>query len=369
MKSIYTIYTFARIDILRAFRDKVALFFIFVFPLIFLFVFGGIFGKSSEISFNVALISSADNQFTTNFVKQMKKDDLIKVSSEIKNTDDAKEKMKRGEIDAIIKLPSNFGEVQSGQQYPSGQAQIIYDQNSEQAGQALTSVLAGVFKQINQKVTGTSAEPFTVKAISTKEPGLSSFDYIFSGLLGFSILSLGIFGPTTVFPRMKQQGILRRYHTTTLKVWEYFVANVLSQVFIGIISVALMFAVALVFFNLNMQGDYLSLLMMVLLGTTVIFGIGLAIGGWAKNENQAAPLANLITFPMMFLSGTFFPRFLMPEWLQTASAFLPLTPIVDSFRMIITEGKTVFELGPEIGIIAAWGIVVYAIAFKVFRWE
>lgn len=369
MKSLYTIYTFARIDILRSFRDKVALFFIFVFPLIFLFVFGGIFGKSSEISFNVALISNANNQFTTNFVKQMKKDDLIKVSSEIKNTDDAKEKMKRGEIDAIIKLPSNFGEVQSGQQYPSGQAQIIYDQNSEQAGQALTSVLAGVFKQINQKVTGTPAEPFTVKAISTKEPGLSSFDYIFSGLLGFSILSLGIFGPTTVFPRMKQQGILRRYHTTTLKVWEYFVANVLSQVFIGIISVALMFAVALVFFNLNMQGDYLSLLMMVLLGTTVIFGIGLAIGGWAKNENQAAPLANLITFPMMFLSGTFFPRFLMPEWLQTVSAFLPLTPIVDSFRMIITEGKTLFELGSEIGIIAAWGVIVYAIAFKVFRWE
>lgn len=369
MKSLYTIYTFARIDILRAFRDKVALFFIFIFPLIFLFVFGGIFGKSSEISFKVALISNADNQFTTNFVREMKKDDLIKVSSDIKDTDDAKEKMKRGEIDAIIKLPRDFGEVQPGNTYPTGQAQILYDQNSEQAGQALTSVLSSVFKQINQKVTGALVEPFTVKSVSTKEPGLSSFDYIFSGLLGFSILSLGIFGPTTVFPRMKQQGILRRYHTTTLRVWEYFVANVFSQVFIGVISVALMFAVALIFFNLNMQGDYLSLLAVVLFGTTVVFGVGLAIGGWAKNENQAAPLANLITFPMMFLSGTFFPRFLMPEWLQTASAFLPLTPIIDSFRMIITEGKTLFDLGPEMGIIAIWGLVVYTVAFKVFRWE
>lgn len=369
MKSLYTIYTFARIDILRAFRDKVALFFIFVFPLIFLFVFGGIFGKSNEISFKVAVLSSSNSQFAKDFVGTLKKDKLLEVNKEIKTTEDAKEKMKRGEIDAIIKLPKQFGEVQPGQQYPSGQAQILYDQNSEQAGQALSSVLSGVFKQINQKITGASAEPFSVTATSTKEAGLSSFDYIFSGLLGFSILSLGIFGPTTIFPRMKQQGILRRYHTTTLKVWQYFTANVLSQVFIGVISVALMFAVALIFFDLNMQGDYLSLLTIVLLGTTVIFGIGLAVGGWAKNENQAAPLANLITFPMMFLSGTFFPRFLMPDWLQNVSAILPLTPIIDSLRMITTEGKNIFELGPEIGIMLAWGIVIYAIAFKVFRWE
>src|SRR5690606_7228210 len=100
-----------------------------------------------------------------------------------------------------------------------------------------------------------------------------------------------------------------------------------------------------------------------------LFGIGLAVGGWAKNENQAAPLAQLITFPMMFLSGVFFPVFLMPEWLQSITRFIPLTPIVDSIRLIVTEGQSIFELGPQLAIIGAWIVVVYVIAFRVFRWE
>jgi ABC-2 type transport system permease protein len=118
-----------------------------------------------------------------------------------------------------------------------------------------------------------------------------------------------------------------------------------------------------------MNGDYISLVLMVVLGVAVLFGIGLAVGGWAKNENQAAPLANLITFPMMFLSGTFFPRFLMPEWLQQASGLLPLTPVIDGLRLIVTEGKTILELGPQVALLVGWGIIVYVIAFRVFRWE
>lgn len=368
MDKFRSVITFALIDIKRSFRDKTALFFIFVFPLIFLFVFGGIFGGNNDISFNVALLNKADNEFTTQFLKNAQKDDLIKVNKDIKTEADAREKMKRGEVDAIIKLPESFGETKDGQPFPSGQAEILVDQNSQQAGQTLTSVLDGVFQGINKEITK-APTPFSVKVTTTKEPGLNQFDYTFAGLLGFSILSLGIFGPTTVFPRMKQQGILRRYHTTTLRIWQFFTANVLSQMFIGVLSVAIMFAVALTFFDLNMRGDYLSLLVVVLLGTATMFGVGLAIGGWAKNENQAAPLGNLISFPMMFLSGTFFPRFLMPDWLQTISAALPLTPINDAIRYVVTEGRTVFEIGPELGLTAIWLVVIYIIAFRVFRWE
>ena len=81
-----------------------------------------------------------------------------------------------------------------------------------------------------------------------------------------------------------------------------------------------MFIVSVIVFNLSMRGSYITFILFVLLSIFTIYGIGLAIGGWAKNERQAAPLANLITFPMIFLSGTFFARFLMPEWLQTVSS-------------------------------------------------
>ena len=369
MNKFRSVVTFALIDIKRTFRDKTGLFFIFVFPLIFLFVFGGIFGGSNDIQFKVALINQADNEFTTTFVKSLQEGKIIQPELE-ENQERAQERLKRGEVDAIVKLPESFGETEPGQQFPSGQAEIIVDQNQQQAGQTLGSVLDGVFTEINKDITST-APPFSVNVSTTAEPGMTQFDYTFAGLLGFTLLSLGIFGPTSVFPRMKQQGIMRRYHTTTLRVWQFFTANVLSQMFVGVLSVAIMFAVALTvpMFDLNMRGDYLSLLVIVLLGTATMFGIGLAVGGWAKNENQAAPLGNIISFPMMFLSGTFFPRFLMPEWLQNISALLPLTPINDAIRLIITEGQTIFELGPQLAMTVGWMVVIYIIAFRVFRWE
>jgi ABC-2 type transport system permease protein len=366
--SLRTVWTFARIDIKRTFRDRVALFFVFLFPLIFLFVFGGIFGGNNDLSFKVAVLNNSQSDFSRRFVDEASKDNVFEINQDVTTRDQAEERLKRSEIDAAIILPETFGQVEQGKAFPSGQAVVLYSPNNEQAGQTLSAILGEVFKGINAQFVATEV-PFTVKTESTATASQSRFDYTFAGLLGFSILSLGIFGPTNVFPQLKKQGVLRRLHTTTLRVWQLFVANVISTAFTGILSVALLFVAALVFFDLNMNGDYLSLIAMVILGTTVLFGIGLAVGGWAKNENQAAPLANLVTFPMMFLSGTFFPRFLMPEWLQAASGLLPLTPVIDGIRLIVTEGKSILELGPQVALLVGWALIVYFIAFRVFRWE
>ncbi|MDO8266152.1 MAG: ABC transporter permease [Candidatus Saccharibacteria bacterium] len=366
-KQLLPITTFARIDFKRLFRDKVAIFFVFLFPLIFLFIFGGIFGKNDSVSFKVAILNSSNSDFSKSFTAQLKDSKVLKVDEKVTDLDQAKEKMTRSELDAAIILPEKFGEI-SVNNYPTGEVEVLYNQSNELGGQTLGAVLEGIFKEINSEFVSTEV-PFTVKTQSTATQSQKRFDYTFSGLLGFSILSLGIFGPTNVFPRLKQRGVLRRYSTTTLKVWQYFVGNMLSNAAVGILSVASMFIVSMLVFDLSMQGDYLSLFVIVVLGVTVLFGIGLAVGGWAKNENQAAPLANLVSFPMMFLSGTFFPRFAMPEWLQQASSFLPLTPVIDGIRLIVTEGKTIFEIGPQVGLLLAWAVVIYFIAFRVFRWE
>jgi ABC-2 type transport system permease protein len=366
-KTLLPITTFVRIDVKRLFRDKVAIFFVFIFPLIFLFVFGTIFGGNDDVSFKVGYLNQSQSQFAEEFTSTLKENQVLKIDEEVTDMDAAKEKMNRGEIDATIILPEGFGDVSNGR-FPSGEAVILYDQNNEQAGQTLGAVLDGVFDEINNQFV-TNETPFTVKPESTATKGQTRFDYTFSGLLGFTLLSLGIFGPTTVFPRLKQRGVLRRYHTTTLKVWQYFTGNVISNAFVGILAVAIMFIAALIFFDLQMRGDYISLTLFVMIGVTLLFGIGLSIGGWAKNENQAAPLAQLVTFPMMFLSGVFFPVFLMPQFLQNITKFIPLTPIVDGIRFIVTEGKTIFDLGPQLAIIGVWTLVVYIIAFKVFRWE
>lgn len=370
-RAMLPVIVFAKIDTKRLFRDKLAIFFTFLFPLIFLFIFGGIFGKSSDVSFNVALLNDSSSQFAKEFEKDSKEGKVLKVKQDITTREKADEALTNSQIDAIIVLPKDFGAVAQGKTTPSGEVELFYSKNNEQAGQTLSSVLNGAFTQVNKELVPQQAQPFTVKAQSTGKEGLSSFDYLFPGLIGFSILGMGLFGPVNVFPRLKQKGVLRRYHTTSLKVWQFVFGNILSNSVAALLATGLMILLALTLpmFDINMQGNFIELALFIVLGAVVIFGIGLAIGGWAKNENQAAPLSQLIAFPMMFLSGTFFPRFLMPEWLQNISSFIPLTPFIDGVRMIMVEGQHLIGILPQIGLLAGWGLVVYLIAFKVFRWE
>lgn len=370
-RALLPVIVFAKIDTKRLFRDKLAIFFTFLFPLIFLFIFGGIFGKSMDVSFNVALLNDSNSQFAKEFEKDSKDGKVLKVKDDITTRGEADEALANSQIDAIIILPEGFGAITAGETYPSGNLKVLYSKNNEQAGQTLSSVLTGAFTQVNKEYVGEQSQPFTVTAESSGKEGLSSFDYLFPGLIGFSILGMGLFGPSNVFPRLKQKGILRRYHTTSLRVWQFVVGNILSNSVGALLSTGLMIILALTLpmFDINMQGNFLELALFIVLGAVVIFGIGLAIGGWAKNENQAAPLSQMIAFPMMFLSGTFFPRYLMPEWLQNVSSFIPLTPFIDGVRMIMVEGQHLVNILPQIGLLAAWGLIVYLIAFKVFRWE
>jgi ABC-2 type transport system permease protein len=365
-QKLYTIWAFFVVNFKRLFRDKMALFFTFLFPLIFLLVFG-FANKNSGVSFNVAVLNESKTPLSSQIVKEIGGSKVFKVDKTIDDLQAAKEKMKRSQLDATIVLPAGFGESKNGQ--PAGDAQIIYPTNNAQAGQAVQSVLQGqFFTKLNAKIVATST-PFTAKSVPLNEKSLTAFDYAFAGVLGFTILGSGIFGPINIFPELKKMGILRRLHTTPLRVWQYFLSIMLGNAVVGLLSLALMYVVALQLFDLHIAGNVFELIVFLVFSLVMILGIGLAIGGWAKNERQAAPLANIVVFPMMFLSGTFFPRFGFPEWLQKLTDFFPLTPVIDGVRLITTEGFHLTQMGTQLAIMAVWLAVVYLIAFKVFRWE
>jgi ABC-2 type transport system permease protein len=367
-QQLRTVLVFTKLNTRRFFRDRLAQFFSILFPLIFLFVFGSFSSGNNNVTFKVAIINNSHSAFATKFVDKIKTGKTFKVDKSVTSLNDAKDKISKSQIDGIITLPKDFGVQKPGQAYPSGKAELLYNHDSSGTGQTLTSVLQGIFDQINAQFVKVP-QPFSVNGKEINAKSLSAFDYTFAGLLGFSIIGLGIFGPVNVFPELKKQGILRRLHTTPLRTWQYFMATMLSQAATGIISIAIQFAIAITVFDLKVDGNYLEIFTFTILSIFMILGLGLAIGGWAKNERQAAPLSNIIVFPMLFLSGTFFPRFLMPNWLQTVTDYLPLTPVIDGLRLLTTEGKHLIDLGPQLGLIAVWFIVIYAVAFRVFKWE
>ena len=325
---------------------------------------------ATSLSFHIALINHSSSTYATQFVAsaESSKQKILSVDKSITTLSAANGKMGRGELDATVELPANFGYTVQGQQYPSGQAIIHYTENNQQAAQTLTSVLQAEFQGINTTLVK-SVTPFTVVSKQTNTRSLSQFDYTFTGLLGFAILGTGIFGPINVFPELKKMGILRRLHTTPLRVWQYFMSTMFGYATTGLLSMALMFVVAIAVFHLKVVGNYVGLAAFLAFGIIMILGIGLALGGWAKNERQVAPLANIIVFPMMFLSGTFFPRYLMPSWLQNITTFMPLTPVIDGARLIATEAANFAGIAEQLLIMAVWTVVIYFIAFRIFRWE
>ena len=358
----------ARAYIIRFSRDKTSIFFTFLFPLLFLFVFGSLYSNdNSDVSFNVAVINHSDTEFAGKFEKQLTENKTFNISDNISGIDQAKELMGRSEIDSIIELPNDFGQANSLGQ-PSGSVVVYYSEASPQSGQTIAAVMQSALNGVNQQL-GQAAPPLTVTQKSTATAELTTFDYVFAGLLGFSILSLGIFGLANQMPAEKKTGSFRRLRASPITKSQLIFAVMLYYLLVGIISIILMFAVAILMFDFHMRGDWLQLAIFIVIGILTMFGFGLAIGGWAKNDNQSAALTNLVAFPMMFLSGVFFPRFLMPEWLQGITGYLPLTPIVDGLRMIMTEAKSLIDIAPEIGLMAAWMVIIYTVAIRLFRWE
>ena len=356
---------FAWTQMKRFFRDPVALFFTLAFPLLFLFVFGSIFRNDSDISFDVAIFNHSETQFAEQFIGELKNQETFK-EVDVENFDEAKEKMGRNEVDTIIEVPKNFGELNEHKQ-PNGTLNVFYNEASPDTARTIASILDAQLREQSQRIT--QAPPlFRVEQKPTTTSNLTQFDYMISGLLGFAILSMGIFGLANQLPAEKKNGSLRRIRATPFTRTQLIFGTLIYYGVIGLLSLTLMLVVALTVFGFDMRGDWLQLGVFLIIAIMLMLGFGLLIGGWAKNENQSAVLSNAVSFPLMFLSGVFFPRFLMPEWLQGITGYLPLTPVVDGIRYITTEGATLLDLGPQLAIIGVWLVAIYVLAIRLFRW-
>ncbi|MDR3152624.1 MAG: ABC transporter permease [Bifidobacteriaceae bacterium] len=358
---------FTLTQIKRFFRDPVALFFTILFPLIFLLIFGTIFGNSSNVNFSLAVVNNSQTQISQEFIKQLENSSSAFSIKPVNDLSEAKTKIQRGEIDSIIELPANFGEV-GHNKLPSGEIQVYYNPSNPQTGQTIATIMRGIVDKINAGLTQTSPA-FEVNEISTGQAGLSQFDYTFSGLLTWTLMVMGLFGFSNQFPSEKKTGALRRIQATPFRSKQMIVGMTLCYTIFTIISVICMLTAGFFIFHWQMQGNWLIFSLFALLGALTMVGIGAAISGWAKNTNQSTPISQIIAFPMMFLSGTFFPRYLMPEWLKSITNWLPLTPINDGLRMITTENQNFLGIWPQLAMTSAWFLIIYIIAFKVFRWE
>jgi len=199
-----------------------------------------------------------------------------------------------------------------------------------------------------------------------------TIDFVLPGQLGFSLLSAGIFGVAFLFFNLRQQLVLKRFFATPIRRGYIVLGEGLSRVIFQMFTAVVIVTLGYFVFHFTLVHGFVTFIeIMVLsfLALLVFMGFGFIISSIAKNESTIPPLANIVTLPQFLLAGTFFPVDAFPDWLQPISRVLPLTHYNDAMRRISFEGAHLGNCLPQIGVLIGWGVVAYAIAIKVFRWE
>jgi len=194
-------------------------------------------------------------------------------------------------------------------------------------------------------------------------------DFLVPGMIALSIMQTGLFGVVFTFVQWKQRGILRRLMATPMRVRDFFFSQLMTRLTTVALQIGVLLAVGYFLLHFHFAGNVLYLLIVGIIGGGIFLAMGLAISGASKSEETAAPIANLVSLPLMFLSGIFFSRSNMPEWLQTVTQYSPLTYVSDALRSISVDGASLWAIRGDMLGIFVWLAIAVVLATRLFKWE
>lgn len=346
------------------FRSPSSVAFSFGFPLVFILVFGFIKGGGPTV--DIALANNADS--SNSIIKGLLSSRMVKLT---KRTDSlsVRQDLEKGRIGAILSVDS----VASGMGFPQYH---IHVQTSSAAGDKYPFVKMALAQTIqyaeDEKI------PARYKFITVDELPMitgrnySMIDFILPGMLGFSLLSAAVFGVAFTFFNFRQQLVLKRFFATPISKTYMIMGEGLARVLFQLITAVVLILIGRYAFHFTLIYGwitFLEMLVLSLVGLIVFMGAGFIVSSTARSESTIPIFANMLTLPQFLLAGTFFPIDVFPGWLQKICEVLPLKQLNDALRNIAFEGAHLADCGKQLGILALWGIAVYAVAIRVFKWE
>lgn len=194
-------------------------------------------------------------------------------------------------------------------------------------------------------------------------------DWVVPGILGMNMMFSCLFGVGYVIVRYRKASVLKRLKATPLKPIEFILAQVISRLFIVVCMSTGVFLATDWMFDFYMLGSLLDLLVIAVLGALCMISLGLLVASRSRSEELTGGLLNLVTWPMMILSGVWFSLEGAPQWLQTIAQLLPLTHIVDGARSIMTDGASLWELNTSLVSLLLMTAVFLCLSAILFRWE
>ena len=349
------------------FRSPSAVIFSFVFPFVFILVFGFIGSNSGGPVFKIAINKKCD---TLNLLY-----DSIKASKRIKimRYNDEKElrsDLIKGKIAGVLQIKRDTTLV------PNFSYTLTATTASNDKWPQLLPLLGNIVNGISNSLyvnrpTYAALDFVASRAIETVRE-YNTIDFILSGMVGFSLPSSRGFGVAFMLFSLRNTLVLKRFFATPISRTYIVLGEGLARVIFQIVTAYHHLGAVRFVFGFTLNNGVFTLLQMLFvsfIGLVVFMGLGFIVSGLAKTESTIPPIANLLTLPQFLIGGTFFSVEVFPKWLQPISNALPLTHLNAAMRAVAFEGQSLWDVKSEIGILLLWGVIVYTVAIKVFKWE
>ena len=378
-------------DLMELFRNRLGLVLLILMPLFMMVMVGFIYPSNGNSISNlpVALVnedagygnSTIASQTFIMGLQQINNQTGMFVLSNASSMNDIKDMVQRGDLDGGIVIPSNFtASILSGEQ---GTLIIVTDQSNPQISATIQAVLSGVFDQmgtmlarqnvqtLNPAVNASNSlaivKPYNVQTEGIVSGNPSYFDFIAPGIMAMTVMMSVMTGLPVAISQEKEVGTLDGMMVAPINRLSIILGKTLGQTARGLIQGVIILALAVGLFGVTIQGSIFLVFGLLLLGVFSFVGIGIVITSFAKDQETATMLMMTLMFPMMFLSGVFFPIQQMPWYMQYISRVLPLTYASQALRKVMVLGAGIPAISTELTILIVFGVVMTAIAVPVFR--
>jgi ABC-type multidrug transport system permease subunit len=327
-------------------REPAAIFWVYVFPLIMMVALGVAFRNRPQEQTAVDVQAGPQSDFISSAL-------LAHERFEVRVLDEAtcKQRLRTGKTALVVQADSTSSYV------------YVYDptrQDSVLARNAVDDVL--------QRAAGRTDAIATHNQELTEQGG-RYIDFLVPGLIGMGLLGGGLWGVGFAIVDMRIRKLLKRFLATPMKRSHFLAAMMISRLLFMIPEMIFLLVFARLAFGVVNYGSYFSVAVLVVLGAFEFAGIGLLVASRAQTLETVSGLMNLVMLPMWIGSGIFFSVERFPDIVQPLLAILPLTPLIAALRAVMLEGASLLSIGPQIGIVSAWGTVTFLLALKWFRWS
>jgi ABC-2 type transport system permease protein len=351
----------ASVTMLR--RNRVLLITSLGLALLSIFIFGWLFGPGGAPKLELGVVDRDGSALSRQMAQGLRASDSLQVFSGAQTAE--LQALREGHRNAVIVLEPGFGQALA-QGHPTS-IQVYYDESSPVMAANARMAAQSIVASLNQQASHQPAA-VTLQEQAVSVHNLRQIDWLTPGMLGMLLMwaNLGV-GVSLV--EWRQRGILRRLAVTPLRSGVLISTQMLARLALSLAQGAALILVAMLVFGVQVTGSWLALGVAVALGALAMQGVGFAVGSFARTPEIANAAFFLISFPMMFLSGSYFPTDSAPAFLTPLIKAMPLTYLNDALRQIINNGASFSGVQTDLLVIAAWLVVAVILATRAFRWS